>query len=77
MGDELVRADGSLDPIVKIDRTIHEGKVYNLRPVSEDHVSNVLVAQGFLVGSSRFQNDDVEYMNRVILYTSVPQQTIP
>ncbi|SEU37128.1 Hint domain-containing protein [Stigmatella erecta] len=71
-GDELVRADGSRDPIVSIERVKHFGKVYNIRPVTEDLVSNVLVAQGFLVGSSRFQNDDVGYINRVILYSDVP-----
>ncbi|ADO72733.1 Hint domain-containing protein [Stigmatella aurantiaca] len=72
IGDELVRADGSRDPIVGIERVKHFGKVYNIRPVSEDLVSNVLVAQGFLVGSSRFQNDDVGYINRIILYSDVP-----
>lgn len=72
VGDELVRADGSRDAIVSIERVKHFGKVYNIRPVSEDLVSNVLVAQGFLVGSSRFQNDDVGYMNRIILYNNVP-----
>lgn len=72
IGHELVRADGSRDAIVSIEQVKHVGKVYNIRPVTEDLVSNVLVAQGFLVGSSRFQNDDVGYMNRVILYSNVP-----
>jgi hypothetical protein len=77
VGDELVRADGTPDRIVSIEKTEHFGKVYNLRPVSEDLVSNVLVAQGFLVGSSRFQNDDVGYINRVIMYRSTPAAAIP
>jgi hypothetical protein len=77
VGHELVKADGSRDTIVSIEKTEHFGKVYNVRPVSEALVSNVLVAQGFLVGSSRFQNDDVGYMNRVILYRGVPAHTIP
>lgn len=77
VGDELVQRDGTPDPIVGVEKTTYFGKVYNLAPVSTDLVSNVLVAQGFLVGSSRFQNDDVGYMNRVILFNSVPAQTIP
>lgn len=77
VGQELVRADGTLDPIVGIEKTEHFGKVYNLSPATESLVSNVLVAQGFLVGSSRFQNDDVGYMNRVILHNQVPNAVIP
>lgn len=77
VGDELVRFDGSVDPIVSVKQSSHFGKVYNVRPVAEELVSNVLVAQGFLVGSSRFQNDDVNNINRLILYHSVPGNTIP
>lgn len=77
VGDDLVRANGAPDRIVGIERTSHFGKVYNLQPVTQDLVSNVLVAQGFLVGSSRFQNDDVGFINRVILYRAVPSVAIP
>jgi hypothetical protein len=77
VGEDLVRADGSPDRIVSIERTSHFGKVYNLQPVTENLVTNVLIAEGFLVGSSRFQNDDVGYMNRVILYRAVPGVAIP
>lgn len=77
VGDSLVKADGSLDPIVSIEKTTHFGKVYNLAPVTTDLVSNVLVAQGFLVGSVRFQNDEVDYINRVILYRGIPAEAIP
>ncbi len=77
VGQDLVRADGSPDRIVGIEKTEHFGKVYNLRPVSHDLVSNVLVAQGFLVGSSNFQNDDVGYINRIILFRHIPSAVIP
>jgi hypothetical protein len=77
VGQELMRANGSPDGIVDIQKTTHFGKVYNLRPVSRDLVSNVLIAQGFLVGSSNFQNDDVGYVNRVLLFRTVPHETIP
>jgi hypothetical protein len=77
VGDELVKADGTLDPIVDIQRTPYFGKVYNIAPVSTDLVSNILVAQGYLVGSVRFQNDEVRYINRIILYQGVPAEVIP
>lgn len=77
VGDELVKADGTFDPIVKVDRTTYFGKVYNLRPDTDDLVSNILVAQGYLVGSSLFQNDEVGYINRIILNKRVPMDLIP
>jgi hypothetical protein len=76
-GDELLKADGTPDKVVSVQKTTHFGKVYNVKPVSRDPVSNILVAQGYLVGSARFQNDDVEYMNRVLLFRSVPEQVMP
>jgi hypothetical protein len=75
--DELVRVDGTLDPIVKIVKANHFGKVYNLRPDSSDLVENILVAQGYLVGSAQYQNDYVNYINRVILSHTVPASVLP
>lgn len=77
VGDELVKKDGTFDPITKVERTTHFGKVYNLRPVSSDRVANILVAEGYLVGSSLFQNDEVGYMNRILLHKSIPVELIP
>jgi hypothetical protein len=76
-GHHLIKADGTRDEVVSVTQTTHEGKVYNLKPVSTNRVSNILVAQGFLVGSSRFQNDDVDFINRIILGTSIPKDVIP
>ena len=76
VGDELVKKDGTFDTIVSAIKTEHFGKVYNLRPETDDRISNILVAEGYLVGSSLFQNDDVGYMNRIILH-SVPRTLIP
>ncbi|WNG58478.1 cell surface protein [Archangium gephyra] len=77
VGDELLKADGSPDSIVAISHTTHIGKVYNIKPTPRDQISNILVAQGFLVGSARFQNDDVQYMNRVLLFRGVPDEVMP
>lgn len=75
--DALVKADGTLDRIVDITKSEHIGQVYNLAPNATAHVSNILIAQGFLVGSSRFQNDDLQYMNRALLFRAVPDDVMP
>lgn len=75
--DSLIKADGSRDPIVDVTQTEHIGQVYNLAPTSTNHINNILIAQGFLVGSSRFQNDDLKYMNRALLFRAVPDDVMP
>jgi len=75
--DDLVKADGTPDPITRIERTTFFGKVYNIKPTATEHVSNILIAQGFLVGSARFQNDDLRYMNRALLFRAVPDEVMP
>ena len=77
VGDKLIKPDGSLDPIVSVTKTSHFGKVYNLKPRSTNRVANLLIAQGYLVGSSRYQNEDVDYMNRIILGRAIPARVIP
>lgn len=76
VGHELVKADGTRDTIVEVRQAKHYGKVYNLRPETSDLVSNLLVAQGYVVGSSTFQNDDVGYINSILLHR-VPENLIP
>lgn len=75
--DELLRADGTPDPITSVEKTSFFGKVYNIKPMSPDPVANLLIAQGYLVGSARFQNDDVGYMNRILLFRAVPEHVMP
>ncbi len=77
VGDELIKRDGTFDPIAKVHRTTHFGKVYNLRPDTSDRVANILVAEDYLVGSSLFQNDEVGYMNRILLHKAMPIELIP
>jgi len=76
-GQSLIKADGTRDQIVSVDKTTHFGKVYNLKPEATNRVNNILIAQGFLVGSSRYQNEDVDFMNRIILGRAVPAHVIP
>lgn len=76
VGDNLVKQDGSLDQIVSIDEDMWFGQVYNLKPVSTDLTSNILIAQGYLNGSGRFQSEFVEELNRIILRTNVPDELL-
>jgi hypothetical protein len=76
-GNFLIKPDGKRDEVVSVTKTSHEGKVYNLKPASTNRVANILIAQGFLVGSSRFQNDDVDLINRIILSHGIPESVIP
>ncbi len=76
-GQQLIKADGTRDPITSVTKTHFMGKVYNVKPVSTNKVANIIIAQGFLVGSSRFQNEDVDFINRIILGRSIPRHVIP
>jgi hypothetical protein len=71
-GDELVREDGSLDPIVSIEKELYFGKTYNLKPSTYDAVTNIVVAQGFLNGSGRYQDKSVIEGNRILLRQNIP-----
>ncbi|WP_141593358.1 Hint domain-containing protein [Myxococcus sp. AB056] len=76
-GEHLVRQDGTTDEITGIQQQAWFGKVYNLRPVTHDLTSNILVAEGYLNGSGRFQSEYVEELNRLILRVNVPDELIP
>ncbi len=71
------REDGSFDVIVSIDKKQLYTQTYNLRPVTTDLLSNIVVAQGFLNGSARFQSEFVDELNRVLLRANIPRDVIP
>lgn len=77
LGESLVREDGSPDPVVSMVKSTELTKVYNLRPTSTDLTSNILVAQGYLTGSARYQNEWLKYLNRVLLRHKIPSSVIP
>lgn len=76
IGESLVRENGSPDPVVSMVTTTEFTKVYNLRPTTTDLTSNILVAQGYLTGSARYQNEFVKYLNRVLLRHNIPSSVI-
>jgi hypothetical protein len=76
VGESLVRDNGAPDPVVKIEKTTEFTKVYNLRPTTTDLTSNILVAQGYLSGSSRYQSEYLKYLNRVLFRNNIPSSVI-
>jgi len=76
VGDSLVRDNGAADPVVSITKSEEYTKVYNLRPTTTDLSSNILVAQGYLTGSARYQSEYVKYLNRVLFRRKIPASVI-
>jgi hypothetical protein len=74
IGDELVRADGSPDPIRSVDVEKFFGKVYNVKPVTLDYTSNIVIAGGYLNGSQRYQNEFLDTINSLILRRALAEQ---
>lgn len=77
VGESLVQEDGAPDPIATIERETVFTKVYNLQPATTDLTSNILVAQGYLNGSARYQSEYLKYLNRVLVRNKIPAELIP
>jgi hypothetical protein len=56
-GDRLAKADGSTAKLTSVTTFPFTGTVWNVEPASHDKAENILVGQGFLTGSVRFQNE--------------------
>jgi len=76
VGDDLIRENGSFDPIVSIDKEMFYGKTYNLKPDTFDPMTNIVVAQGFLSGSGRYQDKTVIEGNRTLLRRNIPESAL-
>jgi hypothetical protein len=75
--DALVTEFGEADPIVAVQSEDYFGKVYNVAPRSDNRTGHILVAQGYLTGSSWYQNDGIDEINRVVLRKNVPDTILP
>jgi hypothetical protein len=72
VGDRLVQVDGQTDAIVAISEKEYFGRVFNIQPEADSEPGQIVVAQGFLSGSSWYQNDGYDFINRLILRRNVP-----
>ena len=77
VGDSLMRQNGDGDTIVAMQARKYKGKVYNLDLVSTNNMENIVIAQGYLSGSARFQNEKASLANRILLRNSlVPKELL-
>lgn len=74
VGDALVLASGKPDPIQSVVARKEFTKVYNVKPVTVDYASNIVVAGGYLNGSVRYQNQFLDMINAVILRRAFTEQ---
>ncbi|MFE8599345.1 Hint domain-containing protein [Archangium violaceum] len=77
VGDQLMRADGTLDAVFELQTSEYYGKVFNVKPVTLDTTTNVLIAQGYLTASQRYQHDGERYLRRAMLRRTLPDWTLP
>jgi hypothetical protein len=56
-GDRLAKANGTTARLTEVKTVSFTGTVWNVEPASRDKTENILVGQGFLTGSVRFQNE--------------------
>jgi hypothetical protein len=50
--------------------------VFNVKPVTLDTTTNVLIAQGYLTASQRYQSDAERYLRRAMLRRTLPDWTV-
>lgn len=76
IGEALVMANGDFDPIISIEAEEYVGKVYNLDVISRNPAEKIIVAQGYLNGTTYFQNKGLREINRVILRTNLISDSV-
>lgn len=76
VGESLVQADGTPDPIIQIRARNYYGKVYNIQPKSRDPLNNIVVAQGLLSGTVYYQNAGVRDLNRQLFRIHLPKEIV-
>lgn len=70
-GDLLVKQDGSFDKIETIKPYKFFGRVYNLDTDSPDLQEKLIVAEGFVNGTSYFQNEGLNKLNRMLMRSNL------
>ena len=76
LADSLVQANGELDPVVEIEEERWFGKVENIQPSSTQTSHNIVIAEGYLSGSSWFQNDGESQKGRILDRANIPDSAL-
>jgi hypothetical protein len=74
VGDALVTQDGEDDAIIAIEPYQSEAPVYGIRPDTPVGNTHILVAQGFLNGSSELQPLEGQTLNRMMFREFLPEE---
>lgn len=75
-GDSLLNVQGRQERIASVQKEAFRGKVYNLRPKGERLKNHIVVAEGFLAGSSWVQNIKLDDLRRQVLRAQISEQAI-
>lgn len=72
-GSSLLNQFGKPEKIVSIrENKDYFGRTYNVSPKSHDPLDNIVVAQGFLSGSHRYQSGTISSLNRKLGHNTIP-----
>ena len=63
-GDRLLTVDGP-ETVSAIDEVPYDGEVWNVRPISDSTLANTNIAEGFVTGSVRYQNEWANRLSRL------------
>jgi len=74
--DRLLRVDGNYAGIVSLQKIMFYGKVLNIRAFKKDLGSQLLAVEGFVTGSSFYQNVELQNANRHLLRRNITLQDI-
>jgi hypothetical protein len=77
VGDYFIKMDGSLDKVAEIEDTEHFGRVYNVDTKSSDLKKKIVLAEGYLNGTSYYQNDGFKYINRQLFREQFNEELLP
>ncbi|RKG72478.1 hypothetical protein [Corallococcus terminator] len=77
LGDALLRRDGTPDRIVTVKQTLYFAKVHDVRRMSHDAVSDLLLTEGYRVGPARVQKENAEQLNRALRQQAIPAEVLP
>lgn len=75
--DSLLNQFGKPEKItdITVDTNFH-GKTYNVAPKSNDPLKNIVVAQGFLSGSHRYQSGTISSLDRKVMHNMIPSDIL-
>jgi hypothetical protein len=66
-GQSFVNADGTFDKIVRATKELELVETVNIQPVSKQFSENLLLVEGLVTGSLRYQDEYAKYLNRLAL----------